>query len=138
MPKQERSLLILKPDAVKRNLVGKILAQIEEAGFKILDLRMLKIKKEQAKKFYGIHNGKPFYKELVNYISSGSIVPILLEKENAIADLRVLIGNTDPAKAAPDTIRKNFALSITENSVHASDSKKSFDFESKFFFKNKK
>ena len=138
MPKQERSLLILKPDAVKRNLVGKILAQVEEAGFKILDLKMLKIKKEQAKKFYGVHNGKPFYKELVNYISSGSIVPILLEKENAIADLRVLIGNTDPAKAEPDTIRKNFALSITENSVHASDSKKSFDFESKFFFKNKK
>lgn len=138
MPKQERSLLILKPDAVKRNLVGKILAQIEEAGFKILDLKMLKIKKEQAKKFYGIHNGKPFYKELVNYISSGSIVPILLEKENAIADLRVLIGNTDPAKAAPDTIRKNFALSITENSVHASDSKKSFDFENKFFFNSKK
>ena len=138
MPKQERSLLILKPDAVKRNLVGKILTRVEEAGFKILDLKMLKIKKEQAKKFYGVHNGKPFYKELVNYISSGSIVPILLEKENAIADLRVLIGNTDPAKAEPDTIRKNFALSITENSVHASDSTKSFDFESRFFFKNKK
>ena len=83
-------------------------------------------------------NGKPFYKELVNYISSGSIIPILLEKENAISDLRELIGNTDPAKAAPDTIRRNFALSITENSVHASDSEKSFDFESKFFFKNKK
>ena len=138
MPKQERSLLILKPDAVKRNLVGKILAQIEEAGFKILDLKMLKIKKEQARKFYGVHNGKPFYKELVNYISSGTIVPILLEKENAIADLRVLIGNTDPAKAEPNTIRRNFALSITENSVHASDSKKSFEFESRFFFKNKK
>jgi len=138
MPKRERSLLILKPDAVKRNLVGKILAQIEEAGFKILDLKMLKIKKEQAQKFYGVHNGKPFYKELVNYISSGTIVPILLEKENAIADLRVLIGNTDPAKAEPNTIRRNFALSITENSVHASDSKKSFEFESRFFFKNKK
>lgn len=138
MPKKERSLLILKPDAVKRNLAGKILAQVEEAGFKILDLKMLKIKKEQAQKFYGVHNGKPFYKELVNYISSGTIVPILLEKENAIADLRVLIGNTDPAKAEPNTIRRNFALSITENSVHASDSKKSFDFESKFFFKRKK
>lgn len=138
MPKKERSLLILKPDAVERNLVGKILAQVEEAGYKILDLKMLKIKKEQAQKFYGIHNGKPFYKELVNYISSGTIVPILLEKENAIADLRVLIGNTDPAKAEPNTIRRNFALSITENSVHASDSKKSFDFESKFFFKRKK
>ena len=138
MPKQERSLLILKPDAVKRNLVGKILTRVEEAGFKILDLKMLKIKKEQAKRFYGVHNGKPFYKELVNYISSGTIVPILLEKENAIADLRVLIGNTDPAKAEPNTIRRNFALSITENSVHASDSKKSFDFESKFFFNSKK
>lgn len=138
MPKKERSLLILKPDAVKRNLVGKILTQVEEAGFKILDLKMLKIKKEHAQKFYGVHNGKPFYKELVNYISSGTVVPILLEKENAIADLRVLIGNTDPAKAAPHTIRRNFALSITENSVHASDSKKTFEFESKFFFKNKK
>ena len=130
--------MIIKPDAVKRNLVGKILAQVENAGFKILDLKMLKIKKDKAQRFYGVHNGKPFYKELVNYISSGTIVPILLEKENAIADLRVLIGNTDPAKAEPNTIRRNFALSITENSVHASDSKKSFDFESKFFFKNKK
>jgi len=138
MPKKERSLLILKPDAVQRNLVGKILAQVEEAGFRILDLKMLKIDKKQAQKFYGVHNGKPFYKELVNYISSGSIVPILLEKENAVAHLRTLIGNTDPVKAEPNTIRKNFALSITENSVHASDSKKSFDFESKFFFKNKK
>ncbi len=130
--------MIIKPDAVKRNLVGKILAQLEEAGFKILDLKMLKIKKEKAQKFYGVHNGKPFYKELVNYISSGTIVPILLEKENAISDLRELIGNTDPAKAAPDTIRRNFALSITQNSVHASDSKKTFEFERKFFFKNNK
>ncbi len=138
MGRKEKSLLIIKPDAVKRNLVGKILAQLEEAGFKILDLKMLKIKKEKAQKFYGVHNGKPFYKELVNYISSGTIVPILLEKENAISDLRELIGNTDPAKAAPDTIRRNFALSITQNSVHASDSKKTFEFERKFFFKNNK
>ncbi len=130
--------MIIKPDAVKRNLVGKILAQVENAGFKILDLKMLKIKKDKAQRFYGVHNGKPFYKELVNYISSGSIIPILLEKENAISDLRELIGNTDPAKAAPDTIRRNFALSITENSVHASDSKKTFEFESKFFFNRKK
>src|SRR5574341_2669515 len=110
MGRKEKSLLIIKPDAVKRNLVGKILAQVEEAGFKILDLKMLKIRKAKAQKFYGVHNGKPFYKELVNYISSGTIVPILLEKENAIADLRELIGNTDPSKAAPNTIRKNFAL----------------------------
>ncbi len=129
--------MIIKPDAVQRNLVGKILAQVEEAGFKILDLKMLKIKKEKAQKFYGVHNGKPFYKELVDYISSGTIVPILLEKKNAIADLRELIGNTDPSKAAPHTIRRNFALSITQNSVHASDSKKTFEFERKFFFKNK-
>ncbi len=134
MGRKEKSLLIIKPDAVKRNLVGKILAQVEEAGFKILDLKMLKIKKTKAQKFYGIHNGKPFYKELVNYISSGTIVPILLEKENAIADLRELIGNTDPSKASPNTIRRNFALSITQNSVHASDSKKTFEFEKKFFF----
>lgn len=110
------------------------MAQVEEAGFKILDLKMLKIRKAKAQKFYGVHNGKPFYKELVNYISSGTIVPILLEKENAIADLRELIGNTDPSKAAPNTIRKNFALSTTENSVHASDSIKTFEFERKFFF----
>ncbi len=138
MSRKEKSLLIIKPDAVKRNLVGKILSQVEEAGFKILDLKVLKIKREQAQKFYGVHNGKPFYKELVNYISSGTIVPILLEKENAISDLRELIGATDPAKAAPHTIRKNWALSITQNSVHASDSKKTFEFEVKFFFKNKK
>src|SRR4030067_1533205 len=138
MGRKERSLLIIKPDAVKRNLVGKILAQVENAGFKILDIKLLKIKKEKAQKFYGVHNSKPFYKELVSYISSGSIIPILLEKENAISDLRELIGNTDPAKAAPDTIRRNFALSITENSVHASESKKTFEFESKFFFNRKK
>ncbi len=136
MARREKSLLIIKPDAVKRNLVGKILAQVEEADFKILDLKMLKIGKKQAQKFYGVHNGKPFYKKLVNYISSGSIVPILLEKENAVSELRKLIGNTDPAKAAPNSIRRNFALSITQNSVHASDSKKTFEFESKFFFKN--
>ncbi len=138
MGRKEKSLLIIKPDAVKRNLVGKILAQVEEAGFKILDLKMLKIKKDKAKKFYGVHNGKPFYKELVDYISSGTIVPVLLEKENAISDLRDLIGNTDPAKAAAHTIRRNFALSITQNSVHASDSKKTFEFESRFFFNSKK
>lgn len=138
MGRKEKSLLIIKPDAVKRNLVGTILAQVEEAGFKILDLKMLKIQKTKAQKFYGVHKGKPFYKELVNYISSGTIVPVLLEKENAIAGLRELIGNTDPSKAGPNTIRRNFALSITQNSVHASDSKKTFEFERKFFFKNNK
>jgi len=135
LSKRQMTLLIIKPDAVKRNLVGRILSRVEEAGFKVLNLKYLKLTKQQAGKFYYVHEGKPFLPELVNYMSSGSCVPVLLEKVSAITDLRELIGATDPKKADPGTIRADFALSMTQNSVHASDSPKSARFETEFFFK---
>lgn len=134
MPKKQKTLLIIKPDAVKRNLIGRILSRVEEAGFKILNLKYLRLTKKEARKFYYVHEGKSFLPELVNYMSSGSCVPALLEKADAIADLRELIGATDPKKAKPGTIRADFALSLTQNSVHASDSPKSARFETRFFF----
>ena len=135
MPKKQKTLFIIKPDSVKRNLVGRILSRIEEAGFMVLNLKYLKLTKQQAGRFYYVHKGKPFLPELVKYMSSGPCVPVLLEKPDAIADLRKLIGATDPKKADPGTIRADFALSLTQNSVHASDSPHSAKFETKFFFK---
>ena len=135
MPKKQKTLFIIKPDAVKRNLIGRILSRAEEAGFKVLNLKHLRLTKKEARKFYYVHAGKPFLPELVKYMSSGPCVPVLLEKINAIADLRELIGATDPQKAKPGTIRADFALSMTKNSVHASDSPKSARFETKFFFR---
>ena len=136
MPRKQKTLFIIKPDSVKRNLIGRILSRAEEAGFRVLNLRYLRLSKKDARKFYYVHEGKPFLPELVKYMSSGPCVPVLLEKANAIADLRELIGATDPQKAKPGTIRADFALSMTKNSVHASDSPKSARFEVKFFFKN--
>jgi nucleoside-diphosphate kinase len=135
LPKKQKTLFIIKPDAVIRNLIGRILSRAEEAGFKVLNLKYLRLTKKDARKFYYVHEGKPFLPELVNYMSSGPCVPILFEKVNAIADLRELIGATDPKKAKPGTIRADFAVSMTQNSVHASDSPKSAGFETKFFFK---
>jgi nucleoside-diphosphate kinase len=128
--------LIIKPDAVKRNLVGRILSRVEEAGFKVLNLKYLRLTKRDARRFYHVHQGKPFLPELVNYMSSGPAVPALLEKTNAITDLRELIGATDPKQARPGTIRADLAVSTTKNSVHASDSPKAARFETRFFFKN--
>jgi nucleoside-diphosphate kinase len=135
LPKKQKTLLIIKPDAVKRNLIGRILSRVEEVGFKVLKLKYLRLTKKEARKFYYVHEGKPFLPELVNYMSSGPCVPVLLEKANAISDLRELIGATDPQKAKPGTIRADFAISMTQNSVHASDSVKSAKFEVKFFFR---
>lgn len=136
MPKKQKTLLIIKPDAVQRNLVGRILSRVEEEGFRVLNLKYVQLAKEDAQRFYYVHKGKPFLSELVNYMASGPAVPILLEKANAISDLRELIGATDPKKAKPGTIRADFALSMTQNSVHASDSARSAKFETNFFFKN--
>jgi len=135
LPKKQKTLFIIKPDAVKRNLIGRILSRVEESGFKVLNLKYLRLTKTEARQFYYVHEGKPFLPELVKYMSSGPCVPILLEKANAIADLRELIGATDPKKAKPGTVRADFAVSMTMNSVHASDSPKSARFETKFFFK---
>ena len=130
----ERTLLMIKPDAVERNLNGKIIDRIETAGFKIVNLKMVHLTQERAREFYKVHEGKGFLDELVKFMSSSPIVAIGLEKENAINDLRDLIGATDPKKAACGTIRQNFAIDIGKNSVHASDSAASAAIELKFHF----
>lgn len=130
----ERTLAIIKPDAVRNNDIGNIIGMIQAAGFKVLGCKLTRISKEQAGEFYAVHKERPFYGELVNFMSSGPIVPIALEKENAIADYRTLIGATDPAEAAEGTIRKNYATSKGENAVHGSDSVENGRNEIAFFF----
>jgi len=117
----ERTFSIIKPDAVKRNLTGAINAMIEKAGLRIIAQRRVRITREQAETFYGVHRARPFFGELVDFMTSGPVVVQVLEGENAIAKYRDVMGATDPKKAADATIRKVHALSIGENSVHGSD-----------------
>lgn len=117
-----RTLAILKPDCVRKNLIGEVVSHIQKAGFKVLGLKMVKLTENSAGGFYEIHKERPFYGELINYMTSGPCVPIALEKENAVEDFRKLIGATDPQKADDGTIRKMYAESIQENIVHGSDS----------------
>lgn len=117
----ERTFSIIKPDAARRNLTGAINAMIEKAGLRIVAQKRVLISREQAETFYAVHRARPFFRELVEFMTSGPVVVQVLEGENAIAAYRELMGATDPAKAAPDTIRKSFARSIGENSVHGSD-----------------
>lgn len=133
----ERTLAILKPDCVRKNLTGQVIAQIEKAGFKILGIKKIRLTKDTAGAFYAVHKGRAFYEGLVEFISSGPCVPIALEKENAIADFRALIGATDPAEAAPGTVRKDFADNKGENIVHGSDSAENGKLEVGFFFSEK-
>lgn len=133
----ERTLCIIKPDAVRKQVVGEIIAMIQAAGFRILGMQLTRISAEQAGEFYAVHKERPFYGELVNFMSSGPIVPIALEKENAVADWRTLIGATDPAEAAEGTIRKRFASSKGENAAHGSDSVENGLIEVGFFFSEK-
>jgi nucleoside-diphosphate kinase len=130
----ERTLAILKPDCVRKNLQGEVLGRIQKAGFKVLSLRQIRLTKETAGGFYAVHKGRPFYDGLVEFMTSGSCVPIALEKENAVADFRSLIGATDPAQAAPGTIRKLFADNKGENIIHGSDSPENGRIEVSFFF----
>ena len=130
----ERTLTILKPDCVKKNLIGEVTRRIQEAGFKICALKMVKLSKEEAEGFYAVHRGRPFFEELTTFMSSGACVPMVLEKENAIADFRELIGATNPAEAAEGTIRKAFADSVGENIIHGSDSIENGKIESNYFF----
>ena len=130
----EKTLLIIKPDAVQRNLIGEIIRRIEAARFKIANIRYLRMAKSVAEDFYAVHRGKPFYDELCNYMSSGPIVPMIVEGEHAVAGIRELIGKTNPAEAHPGTIRYDMAVSLTKNSVHASDSTENAAREVKFFF----
>lgn len=125
---------MIKPDAVEANNIGPILAKINQSGFRILAMKYLKLSKETAGKFYEVHKERPFYGELVDYMSSGPIVAAILVKDNAVADYRTLIGATDPTKAEPGTIRQLFAKSIAANAVHGSDSDENAQIEADFFF----
>lgn len=125
---------MIKPQACRRNHVGPILAIINQAGFRISAIRSTKLTRDEAEKFYEMHRGKPFYEGLIDFMSSGPIVALLLEKENAIEDFRKLIGNTDPAKAEEGTIRKMFAESVQRNAIHGSDSVENAAREADFFF----
>ena len=130
----KRTFTMLKPDAVGANNSGAIIKMIEEAGFTIIAMKKTKLTPELAGKFYEVHKERGFYGELCAYMSSGAIVPMILEKENAVEDFRKLIGATDPKKAEPGTIRNLFAKSIEANAVHGSDSDENAEIEGSFFF----
>lgn len=125
---------MIKPDAVKNGNIGNILQMINNAGFRIVAMKYTKLSLEQAGKFYEVHSARPFYGELTQFMSSGPIVAAILEKDNAVADFRALIGATNPAEAAEGTIRKKYATSIGENAVHGSDSDENALIEGAFFF----
>ncbi len=129
-----RTFTMIKPDAVADGNMGAILKMIEDAGFKIISMKYTRLTAELAGQFYAVHKERPFYGELVDYMSSGPIVAAILEKDNAVADFRTLIGATNPAEAAEGTIRKLFAKSIGENAVHGSDSDENAEIEGNFYF----
>ena len=131
----EQTLSIIKPDAVERNLENQITESFINNGFRIIEEKKIQINKSEAEKFYKVHETKPFYNELCNYLSSGPIVVMKLEKENAIFENRELMGSTNPKDAKEGTIRKKFGLSIDKNSVHGSDSLENANIELDFFFK---
>jgi nucleoside-diphosphate kinase len=130
----ERTLSIIKPDATRRNLTGKINAKFEEAGLRIVAQKRLRLSEAQAGEFYAVHRERPFYNDLVAFMTSGPVVVQVLEGENAVARNREIMGATNPANAAPGTIRKEFAESIEANSVHGSDSAENAAVEIAFFF----
>ena len=130
----ERTLSIIKPDATRRNLTGKINARFEERGLRIVAQRRLKLSREEAEQFYAVHRERPFFHDLVTFMTSGPVVVQVLEGENAVALNREIMGATNPANAAPGTIRKDFAESIEANSVHGSDSAENAKTEIAFFF----
>ena len=129
-----KTFMMIKPDAVERGLIGKILADITDAGFKIIELKMVKLSLNDAKRFYKIHENRPFFDDLTTYMSRSPIVAAVLSKDNAVDEFRKLIGSTDPSEADEGTIRKEFALSIGENSVHGSDGETTAAFEISYFF----
>jgi nucleoside-diphosphate kinase len=125
---------IIKPNAVRTGKTGPILAMINEAGFEIAAMRMVRLTKPQAESFYSIHKGKPFYEGLIEFMTSGPVVVMILRHENAVEQYRKLIGSTDPSKAEPGTIRKLYAVSVQMNAVHGSDSVENAAIEANFFF----
>lgn len=132
---KERTLSIIKPDAVGNNSIGSILSRFEQKGLQIIAARMLHLNKDQAEAFYAVHRGRPFYNDLVSFMITGPILVLVLEGENAVLQNRDIMGATDPKKAAPGTIRADFAQSIDANAVHGSDSLDNAKMEINFFFK---
>ena len=130
----KRTLTMIKPDAVEAGNIGNILAMINNAGFRIVALKYTKLSREKAGEFYAVHKERPFYNDLVNFMSSGPIVAAILEKDNAVEDFRKLIGATNPEQAAEGTIRKKYATNIEKNAVHGSDSDENAQIEGSFHF----
>jgi nucleoside-diphosphate kinase len=130
----EKTFAIIKPDAVSRNMAGKILTRIEENGFQIIAMKKLWLTRKQAEGFYAVHKGKPFFDSLTNYMSSGPCMAMVLQKANAIASWRKLMGATNPANAESGTIRKDFAVDLEKNSVHGSDAPETAAYEISYFF----
>jgi len=130
----EQTLIVLKPDSVERNLIGEILSRFEKSNFKIIKLQKMNYTKEMAEEFYSDHKEKPFFGELVSYITSGPVVAAVLEGENVVAKTREINGETDPKKAEKGSIRGDFGIDITSNTIHASDSPQSFEKEVKVVF----
>ena len=129
-----RTFTMIKPDAMKKGVQGQIIDRIIQGGFRIVALKMTKLSTEKAGEFYAVHKARPFYGELVEFMSSGPIIAAVLEKDNAVASFRQFIGATDPAKADEGTIRKLYANSVGENAIHGSDSDENAQIESNFFF----
>lgn len=130
----EETLIIIKPDAVEKRIIGKILDRFESNGFRIKELRMMHLDEQKATEFYSIHKEKPFFKELVRFITSGPVVVAIIEGVDSIKKVRELIGDTNPAKAKEGTIRREFGTNVTMNAIHASDSYESFIREAKVIF----
>jgi nucleoside-diphosphate kinase len=130
----ERTLVIVKPDAVRKGVAGQVIARFEAAGFRLLALRLVRLTLEEAEGFYAVHRERPFFQSLTRFMAGGASIPMVLEGQDAIARVRELMGATDPARAAPGTIRKDFAESIEANAVHGSDSPESAAFEIPYFF----
>lgn len=130
----ERTLSIVKPDGVKKNIIGEVIGRFEKAGLKIVELKMVTLSKEEAGKFYEVHSERPFYNDLTDFMSSGAIVPMAIEGDDAIKKVRDIMGATNPADADAGTIRKDFADSIDANIVHGSDAAETAEVEIKYFF----
>ena len=130
----ERTLAIIKPDAVGRNLAGNIIARLQSEGFVVLGLKMIRLSQDDAKRFYAVHRERPFFDSLTAYMASGPIMPLLLQRDEAIQTLRDVMGATDPSQAAPGTLRQEFGVDVEKNSIHGSDSPASAAQEIPFFF----
>ena len=131
---KERTFAIIKPNAVKNGNIGSIISEIEKNGFSIIAMKLMHLTKKQAQGFYAVHNGKPFFESLITFMTEGPVVAMILERENAIALWRTVMGATDPAKADEGTIRKRFGESIERNATHGSDASETAEFETGYFF----